>query len=187
MKRLVVVCLLAALAVSAVTPAFAWWRAHAARRGPARTVVVVNRGFPIHRAMPTVVVHPARTAVMVTPGVFLAPVLWRAAIASLPPRDAMVWEDSETLSKEDNWTEFTLNVNDRGTKLYCEVKGWVQLNFAEVVFANGETQVVDFRETDRGSGVYSMLDFADGRKVSHVRMVARAKTEGSQVIMRMAK
>ncbi len=184
MKRLIVISLTVALGLSAVTPAFA--RRGVVRHRPQRTVVVVHRGFPIHRPLPVVVVHPARTAV-VTPAVFLAPVLWAAAIASLQPQDALVWEDAETLSRTDGWTEFTLNVNDRGVRLYFEIQGWAQLNFAEVVFANGEAQVVDFRETDRGSGVYSLVNFADGRKVSHVRMVARAKTDGTKLIVRMAK
>lgn len=187
MKRLLVLSLLVALAVSSVTPAFARRRVAVAHRGPARTVVVVRRGFPLHRAMPMVVVRPARSTVMVTPGVFLAPVLWMAALASLPQNAPMAWEDSETLSKADGWTDFTLNVNDRGTKLYLEVQGWAQLDFAEVVFASGEAQVVDFRESDRGAGVYSLLDFADGRKVSHVRMVARVKTDGTRLVLRMAK
>ncbi len=209
MKRLLVLSLLVAVAVSSVASASARRAAAVAHRGPAktvtvvhrgpakavavvhgghaRTVVVVRRGFPISRSMPMVVVRPARTRVMVTPGVFLAPVLWMAAIASLPPHAPMVWEDSESLSRDDNWTDFTLNVNDRGRKLYLEIQGWAQLNFAEVVFANGETQVVDFRECDRGAGTYSVLDFKDGRKVSHVRMVARARADGTKLVLKMAK
>ncbi len=185
MKRLVLACTLAALGLTLTAPAFAR-RVVVVHRGPHRTTVVVRRGFPIRRPLPVVVVHP-RPAVLVTPAVFLAPVIWVATVATLPPRERLVWEDSEKLVQDEDWTEFSLNVNDRGTHLFLEVEGRAQLNFAEVVFANGEAQVVDFNEGTRGPGVYSLLNFADGRKVSHVRFVARAKTPEARLITRMAK
>ena len=62
-------------------------------------------------------VHPLRHPVIVGPAVFLAPIVWRPAIVTLPPRDVIVWEDSETISSDEDWTEFTLNADARGTKL----------------------------------------------------------------------
>ena len=51
---------------------------------------------------------------------------------------APVWEDAETLSKADDWTEFTLNCDSRGKSLWLEVAGGkVQADWAEIVFANG--------------------------------------------------
>jgi len=46
----------------------------------------------------------------VEPVRFLAPVLFtgvRSAAASAPAHDMLVWEDAETLSKDDDWAEFT--------------------------------------------------------------------------------
>ena len=186
MKRLVVSALIAALALQSAAPAFAA-RVRVVHRGPHRTTVVVRPGFPLRRPLHVCVVRRPRVAVVVTPGIYLAPVFWTAAIIALPPRERLVWEDSETLVKDEDWTDFTLNVNDRGEKLYFELAGKAQLDFAEVVFGNGETQVVDFREYTRGPGIYSLLDFRDGRQVSHVRLVARAKSGECRIIVRMAK
>ena len=186
MRRITLIAILVVLGLQSVEPAFARRRV-VVHRGPNRTRVVVHRGHPIRRALPVVVVHPARRAVVVAPAVFLAPVVWTATVVALPGRDALVWEDSETLSKEEGWTDFTLNVEDRGTKLYLEIAGKAQLNFAEVVFENGDTGVVDFRENTRGPGFYSLLDFRDGRKVDHVRLVARAKSDEARIIVRMAR
>ncbi len=56
-----------------------------------------------------------------------------------------------------------------------------------MVFENGNAQVVDFGEKPLKKGLYELLDFRDGRKVDHVRMVARAKSEDARVVVRMAK
>ena len=56
-----------------------------------------------------------------------------------------------------------------------------QISFAEVVCENGETQVVDFNDRVHAKGVYSLLDFKAGRRVDHVRIVAKAATEETQI------
>ena len=56
-----------------------------------------------------------------------------------------------------------------------------------MVFDNGESRVVDFAEKTHGEGLYELLDFKDGRKVDHVRMVARARTDEAKVVLRMQK
>jgi hypothetical protein len=156
-------------------------------KGPRRTVVV-HRAFPLRRTLPVVVVRPARAAVRVAPRVFLAPFVWAPLVVVAPAPTLLVWEDGETLDEADDWTEFTLSVNDRGRKMYLQVvSGSAQLNFAEVVFENGDAQVVDFAETTHGAGHYSLLDFKDGRKVDHVRVVARSKSEKARVVLKMAK
>ena len=65
--------------------------------------------------------------------------------------------------------------------------GKVQFDWAEVVFENGDAQVVDFAEKAHGPGLYSLLDFRDGRKVDHVRLVARAKSREARVVLKMEK
>lgn len=191
MRRLFAVLLLVVFGLQTVEPAFAARRVvvrHGARH---RTTVVVHRGWPLRRPARVVIVHPPRVVVRVQPAVFLAPVVFTGVViaaASVPAHDLMVWEDSESLDKADNWTEFTLNADSRGTKLWLEVQGGkVQFDWAEVVFENGDTRVVDFAERTYGEGIYSLLDFRDGRKVDHVRVVARAKSKEAKVILRMEK
>lgn len=186
MRRTWIAALTALLLLETAAPAFAA-RVRVVHRGPRhRTTVVVHHRFPIHRRLPVVVVRPARVHVHVVPAVFFAPVVWTAAVVALPAPGALVWEDAETLDKEDDWTEFTLVADRRGTRLYLEVIGKAQIEFAEVVFENGDTQVVDFDGKTRENGIFSLLDFADGRKVDHVRMVARARSDEAKVVLRMS-
>jgi hypothetical protein len=191
MHRLLAVLLLLVLGVSIIEPAFAARRV-VVKRGPhRRTTVVVHRGWPLRRPARVVVVRPARVAVRVRPALYLAPVIFVGtviAVANAPARDILVWEDAETLAKDEDWTEVTLNADARGTKLWLEVKaGRAQFDWAEVVFENGDTQVVDFKERTYGPGLYSLLDFRDGRKVDHVRLVARAKSDEARVALMMEK
>jgi hypothetical protein len=155
------------------------------RRGPAgRTRVTVRTGFPIRRTLPNVVVRPA-PVVRVAPRVYLAPVAFAAvAVASIP--DSQVWHGSETLEREDGWTDFTQNVDRRGDRLLLQIeRGAAQLSFAEVVFESGDAQVVDFDDRTHGRGVYALLDFKDGRKVDHVRVVAKAAAAETEITLRL--
>jgi hypothetical protein len=186
MKRLVLVVLVAALGLSLLAPAADAKRVRVVKRGH-RTTVVVHRGFPIRRTMPTVIVHPARVTVRVRPSAYLAPVVWAPVVVVRPARAAIVWQDAENLDRDDDWTDFTLNVNSRGRGLVMQLTGRVQLSFAEVVFENGDTRVVDFSNKTRTGGTYRLLNFADGRKVDHVHMVARAMSDGARVGVWMVK
>lgn len=186
MKRALVTTLLLALGLQLATPALAA-RVRVVKRGHHRTTVVVHRGFPVTRAPRVVVVRAPRRTVVVRPAVFLAPVVFTAAFVSLPPRDLVVWEDAEVLDRDEDWTEFVLNADSRGRELLLEVRGRVQVEWAEVVFENGDTRVVDFRARTLKSGVYGLLDFRDGRRVDHVRVVARAKSSEARVVLRMVK
>jgi hypothetical protein len=155
-------------------------------RHPHRATVTVRAGFPLHRQLPAVYVRPARVAVRVAPRVYLAPVVFGATVVAVPAADVQVWRDHEGLEREDEWTDFTLNVDSRGTKLLLEVaEGDARISFAEVVFENGDTQVVDFDDRVREPGLYSLLDFRDGRKVDHVRVVAQAEDEESEIALRL--
>ncbi len=189
MKRILIICMLALLGLQAVEPALAARRV-VVRRGPhRRTVVVVHRGWPLRRPLRAVVVRPARVTVRVAPAVFLPMVVWAGVvIATAPAADILVWEDGETLNQDEDWTEFTLNADSRGTRLWLQVaSGRAQFDWAEAVFENGDTRVVDMKEWTRGPGYYELLDFKDGRKVDHVRLVARAKSDEARVVLKMEK
>lgn len=190
MRRFFAFTLLLVLGLQIAEPAFA--RRVVVRRGPhRRTTVVVHRGWPLRRPARVVVVRPARAVVRVTPAVYLAPIVFTGVViaaASAPARDILVWEDAETFTKDEDWTEITLNCDARGTKLWLDLKaGRAQFDWAEVVFENGDTQVVDFNEKTLSPGLYALLDFRDGRKVDHVRLVARAKSDEARVALMMEK
>lgn len=165
-------------------------RVRVVRHGPAfhRQTVVIHTGHPIHRAMhPAIIVRPGVT-IRVAPVRFLPVVVWTSVVVARPAADRIVWQDSESLSKEDDWSEINFDSDRRGDKLFLEVaEGKVQFDFAEVVFENGECQVVDFNEKTHKPGVYSLLDFKDGRKVDHVRVVARAKSSDAEVRLLLQK
>lgn len=178
--------LLAALAVTLMFVETADAARVRVRRGPAgRTRVTVTAGFPIRRTLPTVVVRPAPVAVRVAPRVYLAPVVFTAAVVTaIPGRD--VWRASEALERQDGWTDFTMNVDRRGDRMLLQVdRGAAQISFAEIVFDNGDAQVVDFNDRTLGTGVYSLIDFRDGRKVDHVRVVAKATSRATELTLHL--
>lgn len=151
-------------------------------RSPRRTVVV-RTGFPIHRTLPAVVVRPA-PVVRVAPRAYLAPVAFTAKLVTLPA--VTDWRGSEELDREDGWTDFTLNVDRRGRNLLLQIDhGAAQISFAEVVFENGETQVVDFNDAVHRKGTYELLNFADGRKVDHIRVVAKADRDNTDITVHL--
>lgn len=153
------------------------------RRGPAGRVRVTTRpGFPIRRTLPNVVIRTG-PVVRVAPRVYLGAVAFTAvALATLPPASARAWTATEDFDREDGWTDVTMNFDHRGTRLVLEVdKGPAQISFAEVVFENGEAQVVDFDDKIQTRGVYALLDFKDGRKVDHVRVVAKAQRDETAI------
>jgi hypothetical protein len=156
-----------------------------------RTVVVVHRGFPVVRPLRHVIVHPIIRPYRIAPRIFLPLAFWTGVAvtsAAVPAPHFMVWEDGESLLAQEGWTEFTLNCENTGTKLWLEiVKGRVRLDWAEVVFGNGEAQVMDMKEYIRDPGTYLLLDFANGREVDHVRMVAQAETPEARLVLKIQK
>lgn len=150
-----------------------------------RVNISIGTGHPVRRALPTVVVRrpvavPAR--VVYTPVVVWAP----RPVRALPAR--FEWEDAETLRRDEDWVESNLTVNASGREIFLRVdSGRVEINFAEVMFRNGEIQVVDFSERALGPGTYPLLDFRDGRHIRNVRLVARARTQRARVAALMLK
>lgn len=165
----------------------------AAHRAP----VVTPPGWPLERPSHPVVVRPRRDLAPppVPPKLFLPPIVFGGVVVSVRnygsyrdgrgySRDALVWKDTATLYREDEWTEFTLDCNARGTKLWFEVlEGRLQVDWAEVVFDTGEAQVVEFPERSLGRGIYKFLDFRDGRRVDYVRMVAKTTSREAKLTL----
>ena len=149
----------------------------------------VGPGHPIHRPARTVVVRPARPAAVVVRGpvVYAAPVVWTRTVVSLPSRDRLLWEDSEVITRREDWVDTTLNVNNRGNALYLNIDVRARLDFAEVQFDNGQVRVVDFREGQVEKGAFRLLDFADGRTFNSVRLIAKSQSPLSKLTVYLAK
>ena len=149
-------------------------RVRVTHRGP-RTRVVVRAGFPLHRTLPHVHVRAPRAAVRVAPRVYVAPVRFRAVAVPAPLPEHRVWLGREELREDEGWTDLTMGTDAVGGRLVLQIAdGPVRLSFAEVVFENGEAQVVDFDDGVHRAGAYPLLDFDGRRRVDHVRLVARA-------------
>jgi len=150
----------------------------AARVVVKRSAIVVRPGHPIRRAYSrTVVVRPSpRVVITRSPIVYLPPVMWTARATSLPPRDRLVWEQSETIRRSEDWVDMSFGVDSRGDALLVFVDGEARIDFAEVTFENGQVQVIDFNERVQATGTFRLLDFADGRRVDSVRILAKAES-----------
>jgi hypothetical protein len=188
MKKMLVILAVATSVAIATVPADAG-RKTVVRRGPhGRTTVVVHRAHPIHRPLPAVVLRAPRLAPRIMGSIFLPPVVFRTAIVVRPAPGVLCWEDSDVIYRDEEWTDLTLTADSRGRRLFLEVaSGKAQLEFAEVVFENGEVQVVDFDRATLKAGTYSLIDFRDGRHVDHVRLVARAKSDEARLVLMMEK
>ena len=159
-------------------------------RHPVRTTkLVVRRGHPIRRTLPsTVVVRTARKTVVVNkPLVYLPAVAWRRTVVTLPTRERLVWQDTETISREEEWVDTNFGIDASGNALFLDINGRAKLNFAEVTFANGNVQVVDFNDQTHDTGVYKLLDFADGRHVSTVRILAKSESDDTKLAVYLSK
>lgn len=144
-----------------------------------RRAVVVHPRYPVARvAARTVVIRPARRTVVVgAPLVFLPVVAFAAVVATLPPRERLIWQDTEAIDRDEEWVESNFGIDQRGDALFLEIDGRAQLDALDVTFENGEVQVVDFHEKVHGSGIYKLYDFPGRRNVKTVRLIARSKSE----------
>ena len=116
-------------------------------------------------------------------------VIWAGVVVTaLPSRDALIREDGDTLSRDEEWAEVGLSCENSGTRLWLEVvNGRAQFDWAEVVFENGDAQVVDMKEWERGPGFYELATFGGTRRVDHVRVVARAASPQVRIVLRLQK
>ena len=155
----------------------------------ARTRVVLRPGHPLRRTLPTtVIVRPTRRVVPIGyPLVFLPPLEWQTRKAVLPGSDRLVWQESETFTKDEGWVDANFGVESNGNALLLQIDGRCKLNFAEVVFMNGQVQVVDFSEKTRETGLYQLLDFADGRHVSTVRILVKSESKESKLAVYLSR
>ena len=159
------------------------------RRPVVRTRLVVRNGYPIRRVLPAaVVVRPARRIVTVgAPLVFMPSVVWTPRVVAMPAGDRLVWQDTEVIEREEGWVDSNFGVDSNGNSLFLQINGTAELNFAEVTFANGNVQVVDFNGRTHGAGIYNLLDFADGRHVKTVRLLAKSEADETRLAIYLSK
>lgn len=189
-QRLVKLVVACAAGLSLTWP----WAAPAQPVAPqaARAPAVVHRDWPIRRPAPLVATRPARGSVRAQPLRF-APLTDFRTVLVPPPRggiapDRLAWEDGETLARNEGLVEFTLAGNASGRKFWLQVgDGRAEIDWAEIVFASGDAQVVDFHERTIPQGLYALIDFGEERKVDHVRMIARAMSSKTRLVLRLEK
>jgi hypothetical protein len=162
---------------------------HPVRHPVVHTRLVVRPGHPIHRVLPAnVAVRTARRTVLINhPLVYLPALAWRANAVALPAREQLVRQESETIARDEDWVDTNFGIDASGNALFLDINGKAKLNFAEVTFANGNVQVVDFNERTYGSGVYNLLDFADGRHVATVRILAKSESDDTRLSVYLSK
>ena len=154
-----------------------------------RTRIVVRPGHPIRRVLPTQVVvrSPRRVVTVPRSLVFLPSITWQTSTATLPAAERLVWQDTESIEKDEGWVDANFGVDSFGNALFLEVNGGARLNFSEIVFANGQVQVVDLNENALKTGLYRLLDFADGRHVKTVRILAKSESDQSKLIVYLSR
>lgn len=159
------------------------------RRPVVRTRLIVRPAHPLRRALPaSVVVRAARRTVVVgQPLVFLPGIAWTPRVVALPASDRLLWQDSEKIEREEGWVDSNFGVDSPGHALFLQISGNAELNFAEVAFANGSVQVVDFHGRKHGTGIYNLLDFADGRHVKTVRLLAKSASNETNLAVYLSR
>lgn len=182
LKTLFCVLVITTVVTALCSPGLAQRRRTVVVRRPHSTLVV-HRGHPIRRALPAaVVLRPARRAVVVGAPIFFLPALvWTAAVVTLPARERLIWQDTESISKSEGWVDTNFGIDGTGGALFLDINGKAKLNFAEVTFENGHVQVVDFNEKTHKTGIYKLLDFHDDRHVMTVRILTKSESDASRL------
>jgi len=159
------------------------------RPHPVRRALIVRPNHPFRRPLPReVVVRNARKPVVVNaPLVYLPEVTWTPVVVPLPQSERLIWQDSETIERDEEWVDSSFGVDQSGNALFLDIGGQAKLLFADVTFANGNVQVVDFNDRTYSSGIYRLLDFANGRHVSSVRILARSESNETKLAVYLSK
>lgn len=190
LRRRAATVLLGAFALSFLLVAAQATPAHAQGRGRGGVhVSVVGRGFPIRRPPVPVIVRSRPFAFRIEPTLFLPPVVWTDVVVAAPPAPASIlWRDEQPVLPADGWTEVTLDCNRDGSMLQLDVEdGAVNADWAEVVYGDGESQVVDFDGARLTPGLHTLLRLDPARHVDHVRMVLRAPRAAARVTLELTR
>jgi hypothetical protein len=108
-------------------------------------------------------------------------------LVSAPSGEHAVTEERTTIESDEGWVDTNFGIDNSGNSLFLDLNGSALLNFAEVTFANGDVQVVDFNEKTHGTGVYKLLDFAQERRVMTVRILAKSESDETKLAVYLSK
>jgi hypothetical protein len=92
---------------------------------------------------------------------------------------------TQNLGLEEGWRPIGFSVGEPVSGLYLRVWGRVQFDRAEIVFRDGELEVVDLRQCVRSGGLYVLTEFDARREVMGVRMVVRARSDFAYVALKL--
>jgi hypothetical protein len=162
---------------------------HPVRHPVARARLVRHPGHPVRRVLPAnVVVRNARRTVLVrAPLRYLPAFRWRPVLVTLPPRERVVWQDTQSIARDEEWVDVNYGVDGTGSVLVLDLNGEAKLNYAEVTFANGNVQVVDFEEQSHGKGTYKLLDLGADQHVMTVRLLAKSESDDTKLAVYLHK
>jgi hypothetical protein len=162
---------------------------HPVRHPVARARLVKHPGHPIRRVLPAnVVVRSAhRTVVVGAPLRYLPAFRWRPALVTLPPGERVVWQDTQSIARDEEWVDVNYGVDGNGSALVLDLDGEAKLNYAEVTFANGNVQVVDFEEQSHEKGTYKLLDLGADQHVMTVRVLAKSESDETKLAVYLHK
>lgn len=110
-----------------------------------------------------------------------------------PPADRDVrrhwpeWHRGRTLRQNDDWVETTFSVEEEGNKLLLVVQGSVEIQSAEVQFANGQTQPIPVRSQSYGNGEFLLLNFGSTQSVQSISLTGRSSLPKSQYSVQLWK
>jgi hypothetical protein len=112
---------------------------------------------------------------------------WTPVVVPQPQAERLIWQDSESIARDEEWVDTSFGVDQSGHALFLDIGGQAKLLFADVTFANGQVQVVDFNDRTYGSGIYRLLDFAGNRHVSTVRILARSESNDTKLAVYLSR
>lgn len=103
------------------------------------------------------------------------------------PRHRTVWQHGDTLRQDDDWVESTFSVDEEGGRLILSVQGSVEVQSAQVQFADGQTRSLQVRNQPYGNGEYLLLDFGQMQQVQSVNLVGRTSLSKSAYSVQLLK
>jgi len=98
--------------------------------------------------------------------------------------DRSRWDNGGRLISQLGWQQVNFEANARASELYLDViRGRVQVDHAEVVFANGRHVVLDLSNTVRQRGRIQLARFDNVRNIDRVIVTARAQSSDARIAL----
>jgi hypothetical protein len=96
------------------------------------------------------------------------------------PKKRTVWQRGRTLRESAGAVESTFRVNNKeGTRLILDVAGNIEIQSAQVQFADGQVQPITSFSPSYTSGQHLLLDFGGKRRVQSVQVTGKSNAKDS--------